>query len=222
MTIEIKVETVSSAKAHGFRYVRSDDVAAVSVIGERSGPAESLQAVLHACFAHFNVFLRAWLGALPYAGVVMFTATQPSDQHNTVSRRRGLWGIDELRWLPASADRSPSVEVVGDDGRTRFAGLVAIAHQDVFEAVDFVRTHSGSFLLVASPGGLSEERVRAMAAQVFPKGESRIDWEAAVAQVERGEDICIRASGNFDDREASIDAFLHEALRRKLEAATRS
>jgi hypothetical protein len=222
MTIETRIETASSAKARGFRYVRSDEVASVSVIGERSAPSDSLRAALQACFAEFDVFLRAWLSALPQARVILFTATPPSAQHNAVSRRRGIWRADELRWLPDSAYRSPSVEIAAEDGWTRFAGLVEIPREGVLDAVDFVRMHSGSFLLVSSLGELTEERVRATVAQVFPTGESDIDWESAVAQAEGGEDICVRATGTFDDREASIDAFLHAALYQKLEVVRRS
>jgi hypothetical protein len=216
MTIELKIEVASSAKGHGFQYVRSANVAVVSIIGERSEPSTPLRAVLQACFARFDVFLREWLRALPYARVLLFAATPFSDRHNALSRRRGIWGIDALEWLPASTSRSPSVEISREDGGSRFVGLAEIPVEHVFEAADFARTHGGSLLLLSSRGDLTEERVRSTAASVFPKGESAVDWASAVSLVEEGEDICIRASGGFDDREASLDAFLREDLRRKL------
>ena len=218
MTTDTKVETAVSAKARGYRYVRSDSVAVVSVSGERNAPSTSLRTVLQACFARFEVFLHGWLRALPEDRVLLFAATPLSAQHNVISRRRGIWGTDGLNWLPASVSRSPSVEIRGEEGVTRFAGLAEIAQANFFEAADFARMRDDSFLLVSPRQELTENRVRSMVAKVFPRGESAVDWTGVVAQVEEGEDICIRASGAFDDREASIDAFLSDNLLRRLGA----
>jgi hypothetical protein len=216
MTIEPRVEVASSAKSSGFLYVRSENVAVVSVTGERRDPSTSHRAVLQACFARFEVLLRAWLVALPNDRVLLISATPMSDQQNVVTRRRGVWGTDGLRWLPTSAAKSPSVEVSGGEGGTRFAGLAEIPMEDLFEAADFVRTDGESFLLVSSRRELTEERVRSTVASVFPEGESTLDWAKVVALVEEEADMCIRTCGGFDDREAALDAFLRDDLLRKL------
>jgi hypothetical protein len=216
MTREIKIETALSAKASGFRYVRSNNVAVVSVIGERDTPSTSLRSKLHACAARFNVFLRRWLRALPQDRVLLFAITPFSDQHNALSRRRGVWGSEGLRWLPEGVPRSPSVAVTREEGGIRFAGLADVGQAGFFEAADFVRTHAGSFLSVLPHRELTEERVRSTVKRAFPTGESAVDWAGVIEQVEEGEDICIRACGGFDDREASIDAFLSADLLLKL------
>jgi hypothetical protein len=144
-----------------------------------------------------------------------FTATAFWDQHNALSRRRGIWGSDQLGWLPTDAVRSPSVEIIGAAG-ARFAGLAEVGKSDLFEAADFVRTHGGSFLFVSPRIDVSEERVRAMANKVFPKGESVVEWRNVVDLVEEGEDICVRVGGGFDDPVASIDVFLSADLLRSL------
>jgi hypothetical protein len=94
----------------------------------------------------------------------------------------------------------------------RFAGLVEIGLAELVEAADFVRTHDGSVLIVSRHAELTEERVRAIASRFFPRGEFATDWASVVEQVEEGEDVCIRASGGFDDREVWIDAFLSANL----------
>jgi hypothetical protein len=76
--------------------------------------------------------------------------------------------------------RSPSVEIIGAAG-ARFAGLAEVGKSDLFEAADFVRTHGGSFLFVSPRIDVSEERVRAMANKVFPKGESVVEWRNVVS-----------------------------------------
>jgi len=152
---------------------------------------------------------------MPDAKLFLFIATPFWEQHNAISRRRGIWGSAGLNWLPEHLPRSASIELSGEGG-ARFAGLTEVPATDIFEAADFVRTHTSNFLFVSHHRELTEERVRAIAKKVFPNGESTVNWGSAVEQVEEGEDICVRVSGGFDDREASIDAFLAIDLLQKL------
>lgn len=216
MITETTVETIASAKASGFRYVRSNSVAVVTVSSRRSDTSTPLKALFQACIMRLQAVLTMWLRELPGDRLLLFAATPLSDQHNSVSRRRGIWGIGGLQWLPATASRSSSVEIAGEGG-SRFAGLSEVGAAFV-EAADYVRTHGDSFLLVSPRADLTEERVRSMAATVFLKGVSAIDWAGVVGLVEDGEDIAIRASGGFDDREASLDAFLSNALLQRIGA----
>jgi hypothetical protein len=220
MIIETTLETALSAKERGFRYVRSGHVAVVSVTGARGVSSISLRTVLKACVARFEATLHGWLLSLPHHRIVLFASTAFSAQHNALSRRRAIWGSEGLSWLPRAAARSDSVHINREDGEMRFAGLAEIDEASFFEAAEFMRTHAGSFLTVSARGDLTEERVRSIVAKVFPKADAAVNWSAAVAEVENGEDICIRASGGFDDPEASIDAFLSDGLLRKLEAAS--
>lgn len=217
MTISTKVETAASAKAHGFHYVQSSNVAVVSVTGERDAPSTSLSTVLQACIARFEIFLLGWLRALPDDRLLLFAATPFWDQYNALSRRRGIWGSEGLSWLRGAAQRSPSVEI-SDGSGARFAGLVHIEQPAIFAAADFARTHGGSFLFVSPHDELTDERVRSMVKKVFPKGKSAVDWSAVVDQISKGEDIAIRVSGGFDDPEVSIDAFMRADLLRRLES----
>jgi hypothetical protein len=98
----------------------------------------------------------------------------------------------------------------GDDG-LRFAGLAQISDAAFADAADFVRTHGASMLFVSPRLDLSEDRVRTMFAQAFPRGVPAVDW-AVVNQVEHCEDIVLRVSGGFDDPEVSIDAFVSADL----------
>jgi hypothetical protein len=216
MTIETRTEIASSAKAQGFRYVQSDDIALVSVISVRSESSTPLRDVLQVCAMKFQPYLRAWLRALPGARLFLFVATPPSDNHNALTRRRGVWGIDDLRWLPATAQRSPNVEVAVHQGGTRFVGFTAIPEESFFEAGDFARTHGASFLLVSSRDALLESEMKTITERVFSIGQSALDWTNVVSLADERDCICIRPSGGFDDREAVIDAFLRNELRRQL------
>jgi hypothetical protein len=215
MTISVRVEKALSAQANGFRYVHSGNVAVVSTIGTRDALNVSLRAVMQACVEHLDALLAGWLRVLSRHRLLVFAATTCSDQHNALSRRRGVWGSEDLSWLPQGAPRSLSVELSGELG-TRFAGLAEIKLTDLFEAADFARTNSGGFLFVSSAGDLTEERVRTISAKVFPKGDLALDWAGVIDGVEDGEEIRVRASGGFDDREASLDAFLSTELLSKL------
>jgi hypothetical protein len=214
MTIKTAVQVARSARAHGFRYVQSSNVAVVSVTGERDAPNTPLKTVMQACAKRFEVILRGWLRTLSQYRLLLFSAT-PFAQHNALSRRRGIWGTEGLTWLGDAAKRSPCVEIASKAGE-RFAGLVEVGDANIFEATDFVRMHGGSALLVSRHGELTEERVRAMVAKLFPKGEAAVNWAGFVDQVGEAGDICVRASGGFDDREVSIDAFLSADLLQSL------
>jgi hypothetical protein len=216
MTIEIVVETGASAKMRGFKYVRSNEIAVVSITGRRNDSDTPLRAVLHVCVERFATFLSLWLSYLSRHRLLLFAATPLSNHHNVVSRRRGVWGAGDFRWLPASSSRSPSVELVGSAGCVRFAGLTEVDRTKIFEAADFARTYGDSFILLSSTSLVTEECVRAIGTKVFPSGQSALDWASAVALVEEGQEVCIRASGNFDDRDASIDAFLSYELFQKI------
>ena len=217
MTIEPRIETARSAKEGGFRFVRSSTVAVVSVTAQRASPTTPLRIVLEACVARFAVLLRGWLRSIPQGRIFLFVATPLRDQHNAVRRHRGVWAED-LSWLADGALRSPSVEISDAEG-LRFAGLAEIGEHDLFEAAEFVRTHHESFLFVSACRDLTEESARSLVEKVFPNGQAAMDWARVVDQVEEDEDVCIRVSGNFDDREASIDAFLSADLLRSLEGA---
>ena len=220
MTISVRIERALAAQADGFRYVHSGKVAVVSTVGRRDDLNISLRAVIEACVEHFDALLRGWLRVLSRHRLMVFVATNCSNQRNTLSRRRGIWGSEGLDWLPQGAPRSPSVELSGELG-TRFAGVAELELSDLFEAADFVRTNSGGFLFVSSMGDLTEERVRAVAAKVFPKGDLALDWAGVMDGLEDSDEIRVRASGSFDDREASLDAFLSADLLSKLGELTR-
>jgi hypothetical protein len=215
MTIETKLETFSSAKDRGFRYVRSGSVAVVSVTAEREVD-DSLPAALKACVHRFQATLQGWLRELPLYRVLLFVARPFRLHHNVLARRRGVWGVDALRWLPTNVRRSPSVEIHERNAGSRFAGLADVGEANFLRAAECARTERASFLLMSARTDLTEERVRSIVTYASPGARSDVDWEGVVAQVEDGAEICIRVSGGFDDKTVSIDAFLHEDLLRKL------
>jgi len=211
-----KLETAISARDAGFKLVRSSAVAVVSVAARRDSPTTSLQIVLDQCAACFAELLDGWLGVLHDHRLLLFVATPPGDSPNAVARHHGAWRYAP-DWLAETTSRSASVEVVDGD-RVRFAALAEIGQQDLLAAAELVRTSSTSFLFVSSNRDLTEPRVRSLVATVFPDGEPHLDWGCVTSLVENSTDICIRVSGNFDDREASIDAFLAADLLRTLGA----
>jgi len=215
--IQPKVDTAVSAKDAGFRFVRSSGVAVVSITARRGAATTSLRIVAEQCAARFAELLDGWLGVLRDHRILLFVATTPANAPNGVARHRGAWR-HAPDWLAEIGSRSPSVEVV-DDERVRFAALAEIGQQDLLAAAELVRTSSTSFLLVSSNRDLTEPRVRSLVATVFPAGEPHLDWGCVTNLVENSSDICIRVSGSFDDREASIDAFLAADLLRTLSAA---
>ena len=215
MTTSIRIEICESAQASGFRFVRSPNVAAVSIIGCRDSLSVSLRTVLNACVERLEVLFSEWRASLRSHRRILFAATACSVQYNALDRRSGIWGSEGMGWLPTGAPRSPSVEIGGKQG-TRFAGLAEITASDLFDAADYARTHSGSCLLVSPELNLAEARVRSFVANSFPKGELALDWTAVIEPVQDSDEIRIRAAGGFDDREASLDVFLSTDLLHKL------
>lgn len=211
MTIRTKVETAASAHTSGFRYVRSNNVAVVSVTGQQDTSTTSLSTVLQACVRRFRPLLLGSLRVVPDAHIFLFVATPFWEQHNALSRRRGIWGNEDLRWLSDGVLRSPSVEISANGG-TRFAGLAQIDDTRIFEATDFVRTHGASFLFISRDTDLTDQRIRSIFNKIFPKNEFAVDWAGVVDQIGEGADLCIRVNGGFDDREVSVDAFMSTDL----------
>lgn len=206
MTISIRTELAVSAKLDGYRYVRSSNVAVLSIIGTRSGQDTSLRSVTKECACHFEARLQSLFRKVPDACLLLFVATPPTHQSNVLVRRKGVWTSGGLQWLSEEARRSPSVEVSGANG-LRFAGLAELRMADLFEALDLVRTQQSSFVLVSPDRDLTEARVRLMVAKLFPDGQAVVDWANAIDQICQREEICIRSIGGFDDQEVSIHAF---------------
>lgn len=217
MTIDVRVEKAASAAAAGFQYVRSRDLAVVSIIGRRDSSCIPLAVTLKACIVKLEAFLSVWLRTLPLHRIILFAATMCSHEHNALMRRRGIWGSEGLGWLPPDAQRSNSVEIQGGEGE-RFAGLVLVGTGGLFEAAEYARTHRSAFLLLSSDVTLTEDRVRLLAQQAFPTGGSDPSWATILEQIVGREEVFIRASGGFDDPEAAIDAFLSGNLLDRLEA----
>jgi hypothetical protein len=217
MTTSTRIEAARSAKASGFLFVESSGVAVVSTICERRDPTVPHLSMLHACVRRFQPLLTPWLSALPQHRVLLFAATPFWDQHNVISLRRALWGTQDLGWLPPAAPRSASVKVQGDDGLC-FAGLARIPDEAFADAADFVRTHGASLLLVSPLDDLGEDRVREMFARFLSKKGPSVEW-AAVDYTEHCQDIVLRVTGGFDDREISIDAFMSADLFSKVGGA---
>jgi hypothetical protein len=214
MTTEPRIEISLSARASGFGYVRSDSVAVVSVLCERADDRTPLALLLRACVSKFGNLFREWLRLLSDHRILLFVVTPPSAYHNAVSRRRGVW-TDDLQSLSRAGARSPSVEVCGVAG-SRYAGLLQIDEPHFADAAEFVRANSSSFILVSATHDIDEKYVRSIAEQVFPLGQPALDWSRVVGHVDSGDDICIRVSGNFDDRQVSIDSFLSAQLLRHI------
>lgn len=215
MTIGTKVDIADSASGAGFRYVHDSTVALLSVTGKRDAPSTASKSVLQACATRAAPLLLAILSTPSGGTLTLFAATPFWDHHNVLSRRRGIWGRDELSWLTADARRSADVEITRDSG-SRFAGLVEIEASSLFEAADFVRTHESSFLFMSKRDDLSDERVRALFAEVFPSSESTVDWGCVVDQIGKDAAACIRVSGSFDDPDVSLDVFMSADLLAKL------
>lgn len=217
MTIKVNIAVARSARDLGFRYVRSADIAVVSVVGERDSPETSLTDVLQACMSQLRPRLHRWLLTLPAHKVFLFAATPFWDNPNVVARRRGIWGLESFRWLPRDATRSSVVEVKNEDG-IRFAGIAQIPEVALADAADFVRTNDSAVLFCSSHITMSESDVRSMFALAFPKGQLGADWAVLADGAAAQQDILLRVSGGFDDREAAVDALMSAELLGSLES----
>ena len=214
MTIKTTTEFAPSAKLAGYRFVGSADIAVVSTAGKRTSGDVPLRAVVEACVDRFGASLSEWLHILPQHQTALFIAT-PFWNHNALQRRRGVWASDGLEWVPATAVRSPSIEVSSDHA-TRFAGTVQIDDESLLDAAEFVRTNSGAFILISSRNVSAVEFIRETLSTGFRGTASAVDWNSLL-EMRRSDDIFVRVTGAFDDAEASIDAFLSADLLRKLE-----
>jgi len=218
MTIKTRVERAASAKAHGFRYVKADDVAIVSVVGERPNPTVSLTTVLHACVRRLTPLLAS-IDRLDVRRLLLFVATPFWDQPNALARRAEIWAREDLHWLPADAPRSPTVHIHRSDG-SRIAGLARIPESALMNVAEFVRKNRAAVVWLSANTDLDETRVRALFERAFPQGESQVDWASVTDAIAGGEDIVLRISGGFDDREVAIDAFMATWLLQTLDAAS--
>jgi hypothetical protein len=65
---------------------------------------------------------------------------------------------------------------------------------------------------VAPSGGIAEDEVQKVFSLAFPKGEASVSWASAVTSVADRNQILLRASGGFDDREVAIDVLMPTQL----------
>jgi hypothetical protein len=217
MTISVTVGAVRSAQEHGFVYVRSPSVAVMSIVGQRDAPGTPLTAVLRACVDRLGPIVDRWLEALPQHRLMIFASTPFASIPNVIARQRGVWGLEELGWLPEGSPRSTLAEVRSDDG-VRFAGIAEVTTKTLYAAADFVRGHSSSVLFLSARGGMTEEQVRLVFNVAFPSGESGVSWPSLADCASASQDVYIRVFGGFDDREVAVDALMSAQTMNALES----
>ena len=180
----------------------------MSVVGTDSDFETPLREIGRACADRLHGILTRCHQKRPRDCLQLFVASH-WERPGAVMRKRGLWGKEELSWLSASAPRSAVVEVQeADTSRVRLAGLAQIELAALDDSIEFIRTHGNSLLIWTAQTEWAEDRVRELFSIAFPKAESRVDWGSVVETLLASEQMCIRAFGEFDDREVSVDVFL--------------
>lgn len=98
------------------------------------------------------------------------------------------------------------------DGKIRYAGLLLISDRSLANAINTVRLNSSCFLFfsnrqdVDTPDGV--QLLYKMAFRgALDIGNTSIDYHSLIAQLCAIGDICVRATGLFDDRDAAVDLF---------------
>ena len=200
MTVALTIEPSAS----DFAFVTTPGLGVVSATARRS----SSMSVADAFATATTTFLPALeaMQRLWSAKLCMLAALPPRDVHNVLQKRRGLWGDESFAW----ARGAPSVDLLvsAKDGE-RFVGVAELPRSLFARAADHARQDPTALLFLTTAPPLTSERVAALARECLD--DWHLDWSAATSRIGHDFECCLRASGNFDDVEVGIDAFLPTA-----------
>jgi hypothetical protein len=203
----------SSAAESGYTFVRSTEVAVVSVEKHRDMD-ESLDDAFNGCAVRSTQFLAEWMKVLPRHRMALFCATSSWEPPNRVSRHRGVWKSKGFA-PPVHSRRTLDVEIT-EGASSRFAGILEISLESTAEAAAFARRRADTTIMMASSNSLEADWVRTLAADAFPGLASSIHWSGLLEKIVGTENIYLKPNGQFDDRDVSIDFFLSAALLSRL------
>ena len=194
------ITTISPDTAR-YAFVRAPGIGVVSSAIERPSSmsvAEAFAATTAAFEPTLHAMQRKWSAQL-----WLLAALPPREVHNVLQKRRALWGDESFSWIRGELQASSEMLLPTRHGE-RYVGVAELPLPLFSRAAEHARKDPTALLfLTATP---AVERVSALAEACL--ADWQIDWSAATSLIGREFECCIRATGNFDDVEIAIDAFL--------------
>ncbi len=201
MTVSLTIEPSAS----DFAFVTTPGLGVVSATARRrlsTSVADAFATVTTAFIPALEAMQRLWSAKL-----CMLAALPPRDVHNVVQKRRGLWGDESFAWA-RGATTTADVLLPTSRGE-RFVGVAELPLSLFSLAADHARQDPRSLLFLATDAARAPDRIAALASACLD--EWQVNWSAATSRIGHDFECCLRASGNFDDVEVGIDAFLPAA-----------
>jgi hypothetical protein len=138
----------------------------------------------------------------------LFVVDGPLRNPSALSRHQKLW--KGHRDLVGSSDvvRIGEEFEIKSEGLVRYAGLLEISCDSCDKAISAARTNSSFAIIFSKRDDIdSQYGVRSIFSAAFPKGsgQTAVDWLSLAINLCPQEDILVRITGLFDDREAAAD-----------------
>jgi hypothetical protein len=197
---------------------------AVTLVAIDSTSSETLERRAIAC-GHEAVSLVRSVVATDYR-LWLFVADGPWKHASRITSHQKLWKSHrDLVESDAVMKRGEEIELVSN-GLVRYAGILEVSYNSCDIAINAVRTTpSFSMFFSKRPNVDSVEGVRLVFSSAFPKKNEieqiAVDWLSLALGLCPQDDILIRVTGLFDDREAAVDVIAMEDTILKLSHSIR-
>jgi hypothetical protein len=181
---------------------------AVTLIAKDSESSEMLEGRAIACGNEamslvrsvYNEDYRLWL----------FVADGAWKPASRIARHHKLWKFHRDLVQSASILKIGEQVPIESDGLIRYAGLLEISCRSCDKAINAVRTNPSFSMFFSKRQNVdSVESVRSLFSLAFPKKDGieqiAVDWLSLALGLCPQDDILLRVTGLFDDREAAVD-----------------
>ena len=142
----------------------------------------------------------------------LFLAHGPWQANSVMVKHRKLWRSFPSAWELGDFQLCGEAMVQSRNG-VRFAGVAGVSRQGLFTATQILRsTNSGALVLSERDYGESQADWMRLFDAAFPSADGvpreHVDWLSLSLACCPSNDIVIRVSGSWDEREASLDLIM--------------
>lgn len=144
--------------------------------------------------------------------VWLFLAHGPWQANSVMVKHRRLWRSFPSAWELGDFRLCGEASVESREG-VRFAGVAAVSRQGLFTATQILRgSNSGALLLSERDYCETEDDLMRLFDDAFPSvngvPQGQVDWLNLSLARCPSDDVVIRVSGSWDEREASLDLIM--------------
>lgn len=138
-----------------------------------------------------------------------FIARRLTPPINRVARYKGLWKVEPLVQVAGVSPLGTDLGIEADDP-TWFCGLVSVEGPAVTAVLERSRAQSPTVFVFLSPEPVrsTHESLRQLFDSAFPGNQANpptaIVWSSLTRQLCTGNDLLLRMTGRFDDRETAL------------------